>query len=115
MADIQRLRNILVRLEPHRTFSHSGKELESQTIQHGGSRVTETGSSGAVEGNRVTGSTMQDAFKENQSKLHEQSGRNFEPQNDIQRRVAEQRSENEHKINESAGKLEKTIHCSDIQ
>jgi conjugal transfer mating pair stabilization protein TraG len=91
----------------HQTFSHSGQEHEPQTIQRGGSRVTETGSSGAVEGSRVTGSTMQDAFKENQSKLHEQSGRSFEPQNDIQRRVAEQRSENEHKINESAGEIGK--------
>jgi conjugal transfer mating pair stabilization protein TraG len=27
----------------HRTFSHSGQELESQTIQHSGSRMTETG------------------------------------------------------------------------
>lgn len=91
----------------HRTFSHSGQELESQTIQHSGSRMTETGTPGAVDGNRVSGSTMQDAFKENQSKLHEQSGRSFEPQNDIQRRVAEQRSENEHKINESAGEIGK--------
>jgi conjugal transfer mating pair stabilization protein TraG len=91
----------------HRTFSHSGQELESQTIQHSGSRMTETGTPGAVDGNRVSGSTMQDAFEENQSKLHEQSGRSFEPQNDIQRRVAEQRSENEHKINESAGEIGK--------
>ena len=60
-----------------------------------------------MDGNRVSGSTMQDAFEENQSKLHEQSGRSFEPQNDIQRRVAEQRSENEHKINESAGEIGK--------
>jgi conjugal transfer mating pair stabilization protein TraG len=89
----------------HRTFSHSGQELESQTIQHSGSRMTETGFC-AVDGNRVSGSTMQDAFEENQSK-HEQSGRSFEPQNDIQRRVAEQRSENEHKINESAGEIGK--------
>ncbi|MGK3194556.1 conjugal transfer mating-pair stabilization protein TraG [Enterobacter soli] len=93
----------------HQTFNHSGSlhEQESPATQHGVTRVTDTHSSGAVAGGRVMGSTMQDAFKENQSKLHEQSGRSGEPQNDIQRRVAEQRSENEHKINESAGEIGK--------
>ncbi|WP_312826587.1 hypothetical protein, partial [Escherichia coli] len=40
-------------------------------------------------------------------KLNEHSGQVFVPKNDIQRRVAEQRSENEHKINESAGVIDK--------
>ncbi|MEX5424122.1 conjugal transfer mating-pair stabilization protein TraG [Enterobacter cloacae] len=60
-----------------------------------------------VEEPRVQGNAMQASFKENQAKLHEQSGQVFGPQNDIQRRVAEQRSENEHKINESAGEIDK--------
>lgn len=60
-----------------------------------------------VEEQRVQGNAMQASFKENQAKLHEQSGQGFGPQNDIQRRVAEQRSENEHKINESAGVIDK--------
>ncbi|MGS3490002.1 conjugal transfer mating-pair stabilization protein TraG [Enterobacter hormaechei subsp. xiangfangensis] len=60
-----------------------------------------------VEEQRVHGNAMQASFKENQAKLHEQSGQGFGPQNDIQRRVAEQRSENEHKINESAGVIDK--------
>lgn len=60
-----------------------------------------------VEEQRVQGNAMQASFKENQAKLHEQSGQDFGPQNDIQRRVAEQRSENEHKINESAGVIDK--------
>ncbi|HFZ0820235.1 TPA: conjugal transfer mating-pair stabilization protein TraG [Enterobacter cloacae] len=60
-----------------------------------------------VEEQRVQGNAMQASFKENQARLHEQSGQGFGPQNDIQRRVAEQRSENEHKINESAGRIDK--------
>lgn len=60
-----------------------------------------------VEEHRVQDNAMQASFKENQAKLHEQSGQSFGPQNDIQRRVAEQRSENEHKINESSEEIEK--------
>lgn len=60
-----------------------------------------------VEEQRVQDNAMQASFKENQAKLHEQSGQGFGPQNDIQRRVAEQRSENEHKINESSEEIEK--------
>lgn len=60
-----------------------------------------------VEEHRVQDNAMQASFKENQAKLHEQSGQGFGPQNDIQRRVAEQRSENEHKINESSEEIEK--------
>lgn len=64
-------------------------------------------SAGEVQGGRVTGHAMQNAYSENQAKLHEQSGQGFEPQNELQRRGAEQRSENERKINESAGEIEK--------
>lgn len=91
----------------HPADSHSAniQEHESDTIRTHG--VKSDNSVGAVESGRTSGNTMQDAFKGNQVKLHEQSGRSFEPQNDIQRRVAEQRSENEHKINESAGEIGK--------
>ncbi|HDR2789685.1 TPA: conjugal transfer mating pair stabilization protein TraG [Enterobacter asburiae] len=81
------------------------REHESETIRTHG--VKSDNSVGAAESGRTSGNAMQDAFKGNQVKLHEQSGRSFEPQNDIQRRVAEQRSENEHKINESAGEIGK--------
>ena len=99
----------------HQADSHSAniREHESDTIRTDG--VKSGNSVGAVESGRTSGNTMQDAFKGNQVKLHEQSGRSFEPQNDIQRRVAEQRSENEHKINESAeeiGKKQSTVQTS---
>ncbi|MFX4312221.1 conjugal transfer mating pair stabilization protein TraG, partial [Enterobacter sp. 63] len=91
----------------HQADSHSAniREHESDIIRTHG--VKSDNSVGAAESGRTSGNTMQDAFKGNQVKLHEQSGRSFEPQNDIQRRVAEQRSENEHKINESAGEIGK--------
>jgi conjugal transfer mating pair stabilization protein TraG len=68
--------------------------------------VTHSRSGINVGGEKVRGDAMQESYKENQAKLHEQSS-GFGPQNDIQRRVAEQRSENEHKINESAGEIGK--------
>ncbi|MEW7311209.1 conjugal transfer mating-pair stabilization protein TraG [Buttiauxella gaviniae] len=60
-----------------------------------------------VQGERVPESEMESNFKQNQAKIHEQSGQGFGPQNEIQRRVAEQRSENERNINESAGEIDK--------
>jgi len=56
---------------------------------------------------RITAEGMQKSLAENQAKLAERSGFGFEPQNDIQRRVAEQRSANEQNINESAGEIDK--------
>jgi len=57
--------------------------------------------------NRMDVGEMQKTFAENQAKLSERSGLSFEPQNEIQRRVAEQRSANMQNINESAGEIEK--------
>jgi conjugal transfer mating pair stabilization protein TraG len=71
------------------------------------SEVTHNRSGINVGGEKVRGDAMQEAYKENQAKLHEHSSQGFGPQNELQRRVAEQRSENEHKINESAGEIGK--------
>ncbi|MDV0787455.1 conjugal transfer mating-pair stabilization protein TraG [Citrobacter amalonaticus] len=80
----------------------------TQVTEHGQGREVIPGGSGInIEGEKVRGDAMQEAYKENQAKLHEQSAQGFGLQNDIQRRVAEQRSENEHKINESAGEIDK--------
>jgi len=56
---------------------------------------------------RINAEGMQKSLAENQAKLAERSGFSFEPQNEIQRRVAEQRSANEQNINESAGEIGK--------
>ncbi|EDV0839719.1 conjugal transfer mating pair stabilization protein TraG [Salmonella enterica subsp. enterica serovar Havana] len=80
----------------------------TQVTEHGQGREVIPGRSGInVEGEKARSDAMQETYKENQTKLHEQSGQGFGPQNDIQRRVAEQRSANEHKINESAGEIDK--------
>lgn len=73
----------------------------------GESEVTHSRSGINVGGDKVRGDAMQEAYKENQTRLHEHSSQGFGPQNELQRRVAEQRSENEHKINESAGEIGK--------
>ncbi|HED3078461.1 conjugal transfer mating-pair stabilization protein TraG [Citrobacter amalonaticus] len=80
----------------------------TQVAEHGQDREVIPGRSGInIDGEKVRSDAMQETYKENQTKLHEQSGQGFGPQNDIQRRVAEQRSANEHKINESAGEIDK--------
>lgn len=91
---------------------HLGEHHAGGTGEPGGgagqlTRGIPVTSAGEVQGGRVTGHAMQNAYSENQAKLHEQSGQGFEPQNELQRRGAEQRSENERKINESAGEIEK--------
>ncbi|MEB6622668.1 conjugal transfer mating-pair stabilization protein TraG [Enterobacter roggenkampii] len=93
--------------EAHQELHHSGA---SQA--HGGgtnqpNEINHGQSGGTVEGHRVPGHAMENSFKENQAKLHEHSGQGFGPQNELQRRVAEQRSENENKINESSGEIGK--------
>lgn len=89
--------------DTHQAVRQSGSLRE----QGHHAEMTYGGQGGSVEGQKVSGNAMQDAFKENQTKLREQSEQGFGPQNDMQRRVAEQRSENEHKINESAGEIGK--------
>lgn len=58
-------------------------------------------------GGRITGNDMSDSFKENQERVREQAGKTFEPQNDLKRRAAEQRSDNLHNINDSADEIAK--------
>ena len=71
------------------------------------SEVTHSRSGINAGGEKVRGDAMQESYRENQAKLHEHSSQGFGPQNELQRRVAEQRSENEHKINETAGEIGK--------
>ncbi|WP_163333741.1 conjugal transfer mating-pair stabilization protein TraG [Enterobacter bugandensis] len=93
--------------DSHPEFRHSGVVRE-QGAGHGQeSEITPNRSGINVGGEKVRGDAMQEAYKENQAKLHEHSSQGFGPQNELQRRVAEQRSENEHKINESAGEIGK--------
>lgn len=91
----------------HPEFRHSGVVREQGTVHGQESEVTHNRSGINVGGEKVRGDAMQEAYKENQTKLHEHSSQGFGPQNELQRRVAEQRSENEHKINESAGEIGK--------
>ncbi|HGA3141884.1 TPA: conjugal transfer mating-pair stabilization protein TraG [Enterobacter hormaechei] len=93
--------------EPHPETRHSGIVREQGTTHGQESEVTHSRSGINVGGEKVRGDAMQESFKENQTKLHEHSAQSFGPQNQLQRRVAEQRSENEHKINESAGEIDK--------
>ncbi|EHO5973697.1 conjugal transfer mating pair stabilization protein TraG [Salmonella enterica] len=58
-------------------------------------------------GGRIIGNDMSDSFKENQEKLHEQRGQVFESQNELKRRAAEQRSDIQNNINNSAGEIDK--------
>ena len=93
--------------ESHPEFRHSGVVREQGTVHGQESEITHNSSGINVGGEKVRGDAMQEAYKENQAKLHEHSTQGFGPQNELQRRVAEQRSENEHKINESAGEIGK--------
>lgn len=93
--------------EIHQELNQTGTIREQAVAASQGNEMTHGRSAVNVEGKRVPDNAMQDAFKENQTRLHQQSGQGFGPQNDLQRRVAEQRSENEHKINESSGEINK--------
>ncbi|MDU7047090.1 MAG: conjugal transfer mating-pair stabilization protein TraG [Enterobacter roggenkampii] len=93
--------------ESHPEFHHSGAIREKGNTYGQESEITHSRSGINVGGEKVRGDAMQESFKENQAKLHEHSTQGFGPQNELQRRVAEQRSENEHKINESAGEIDK--------
>ncbi|MGX6548382.1 conjugal transfer mating-pair stabilization protein TraG [Enterobacter hormaechei] len=93
--------------ESHQEFHHSGAVREQGSMHGQESEVTNSRSGINVGGEKVRGDAMQESYRENQAKLHEHSSQGFGPQNELQRRVAEQRSENEHKINESAGEIDK--------
>lgn len=93
--------------ESRQEFHHSGAVREQGSMHGQESEVTNSRSGINVGGEKVRGDAMQESYRENQAKLHEHSSQGFGPQNELQRRVAEQRSENEHKINESAGEINK--------
>lgn len=99
------------RVGPHLSDTTRGSHEESHVVGGGNTESTirnitsERGRS--VQGGHVSESEMENNFKQNQAKIHEQSGQSVGPQNEIQRRVAEQRSENERNINESAGEIDK--------
>lgn len=119
MGDYQQGRSDLTSGQEHAAFSGEhivqpagGSQQVSGSSGHdaGVSYSSQNGgahSSGGVGGEKVRGDAMQESYRENQAKLHEHSTQDFGPQNELQRRVAEQRSENEHKINESAGEIDK--------
>ncbi|ATX99175.1 TPA: conjugal transfer mating pair stabilization protein TraG [Citrobacter freundii] len=91
----------------HRGENHSvgSSEYASETEQV--STAINITSDRNAAGGRITGNDMSDSFKENQQRLREQSGKTFEPQNDLKRRAAEQRSDNLHNINDSADEIAK--------
>ena len=93
--------------DSHPEFRDSGVVREHGAGHGQESEITPNRSGINVGGEKVHGDAMQEAYKENQAKLHEHSSQGFGPQNELQRRVAEQRSENEQKINESAGEIGK--------
>jgi len=93
--------------EKHPEFRHSGATQEQGIKRGQNSEDSHARSQINVEGEKVRLNAMQESFRENQTKLHEHSAQGFGTQNDIPRRVAEQRSENERKINESAGEIDK--------
>ncbi|MCK6879768.1 conjugal transfer mating pair stabilization protein TraG [Enterobacter bugandensis] len=86
---------------------HSSNLLQHEASTSQGRAETRGYSGMNVEGQRGVGNAMQDAFRENQEKIQYQSGLGFGPQSELQQRVAEERSENERKINDSAGELGK--------
>ena len=85
--------------EQHSDREHATENAPSGNIQTRGGNV--------IRGENVTGNDMQNAYKENQVRLHDQSGQGFGPQNELQRQVAEQRSEIERNMNKSAGEIDK--------
>ncbi len=74
---------------------------------NGGNNSEGIANSRTHNGNNVDGGSITSTFGQNQQRLRELSGQNYGPQDDIKRRVAEQRSENELNIKESAGEIDK--------
>lgn len=74
---------------------------------NGGNNSEGIANSRTHNGNNVDGGSITSTFGQNQQRLRELSSQNYGPQDDIKRRVAEQRSENELNIKESAGEIDK--------
>ncbi|EML9831756.1 conjugal transfer mating-pair stabilization protein TraG [Citrobacter freundii] len=95
-------------------YSGSGADVTEAPSQ-GQGHVIKNGSPGDIQtrggtvirGGNVTGNDMQDVYRENEMRLHGQSGQGFGAQNDLQRQVAGQRSKIERNMNKSAGEIDK--------
>ncbi|EIV2910325.1 conjugal transfer mating pair stabilization protein TraG [Citrobacter braakii] len=95
-------------------YSGPGSDVTEAQYQDQG-HASENGSSGyihtrsgtVIRGENITGNDMQDVYRENQMRLHSQSGQGVGPQNELQRQVAGQRSEIERNMNKSAGEIDK--------
>lgn len=96
-----------VRYEGPRSSSSVRSNLNAETSGGDASQVTDSGSSGRVYSGGVNGEDMRNLYNENQARLKEHAGEYSGPQNEIQQKVAGQRSENEQNINNSAGEIGK--------
>lgn len=96
-----------VRYEGPRSSSSGRNNVNAETIGGAAMRVTDSGSSGRVHSGGVNGDDMRSLYNENQARLKEHAGEYSGPQNEIQQKVAGQRSENEQNINKSAGEISK--------
>lgn len=94
-------------VKTHRGENHSvgSREYASETEQVG--KAINITADRTAAGGRIIGNDMSDSFKENQEKLREQRGQVFESQNELKRRAAEQRSDIQNNINNSAGEIDK--------
>ncbi|TKU73364.1 conjugal transfer protein TraG [Citrobacter sp. wls710] len=94
-------------VKTHRGENHSvgSREYASETVQVG--KAINITADRTAAGGRIIGNDMSDSFKDNQEKLREQRGQVFESQNELKRRAAEQRSDIQNNINNSAGEIDK--------
>lgn len=96
-----------VRYEGPRSSTSGRNNVNAETSEGAASQVTDSGSSGRVHSGGVNGEDMRSLYNENQARLKEHAGENSGLQNEIQHKVAGQRSENEQNINKSAGEISK--------
>ncbi|MNE32324.1 hypothetical protein D3C80_1259310 [compost metagenome] len=89
-------------------YQGSGRNtVNAETSGGVASQVTDSSSSGRVYSGGVSGEDMRNLYNENQGKLKDYAGEYSGPQNELQQKVAGQRSENEQNINNSAGEIGK--------
>lgn len=96
-----------VRYEGPRSSTSGRNNVNAETSEGAASQVTDSGSSGRVHSGGVNGEDMRSLYNENQARLKEHAGEYSGPQNELQQKVAGQRSENEQNINNSAGEIGK--------
>ncbi|WP_407437666.1 conjugal transfer mating-pair stabilization protein TraG [Lelliottia sp.] len=96
-----------VRYEGPRSSTSGRNNVNAETSEGAASQVTDSGPSGRVHSGGVNGEDMRSLYNENQARLKEHAGEYSGPQNELQQKVAGQRSENEQNINNSAGEIGK--------